>query len=165
MGWGILEDTVDAVGDAAEAGGEWVADTAEDAADAVGDAVDAAVDAVGDAAEAIGDAVDGAADRLGDAASEAVDALESFRTASATFVALDTSGCYRSWAYPRSLYLIAVARHRLGQDAQAREKLERLLALWTRADPGLTLFKDAKALLRTVKAAERSAGSAPGPAR
>ena len=96
---------------------------------------------------------------------EAVDALESFRTASATFIALDTSGCYRSWAYPRSLYLIAVARHRLGQDTQAREKLERLLALWTRADPGLPLFKDAKVLLRTVKAAEQSAGSAPGPAR
>ncbi len=76
MGWGIIGDVVDAFGDAAEAGTEWVAGAAEDAADAVGNAAGAVGDAIEDAAEAVGDAIEDAADAIADAASDAVDALE-----------------------------------------------------------------------------------------
>jgi hypothetical protein len=76
VGWGIIGDVVDAVGDAAEEGAEWVAGAAEDAADAVGDAADAIGDAIGDAADAVGDAIEDAADAIAEAASDAVDALE-----------------------------------------------------------------------------------------
>jgi tetratricopeptide (TPR) repeat protein len=57
----------------------------------------------------------------------------------------------RSAAYPRSLYLIATAHERLGQRAQARKKLEHLLALWKRADPDLRLLADAKDRLRGMR--------------
>lgn len=76
MGWGILGDVVDAIGDAAEAGADWVAGAAEDAAEAVGDAVDAVGDAIGDAAEEVGDVLEDAVDAIGDAAGSAVDAIE-----------------------------------------------------------------------------------------
>jgi hypothetical protein len=75
MGWGIIGDVVDAVGDAAESAGEWISDTAEDAADAVGDAAGAVAGAVEDAAEDVADAVDGAIDAIGDAVGDAVDAV------------------------------------------------------------------------------------------
>ncbi len=83
---------------------------------------------------------------------DAVQALEGFRTASALFMTLDSSGNYRTWAYPRSLYLIAAARHRLGEDVQARAALEQLLELWKRADQGMPLLREAKALQRELKA-------------
>ena len=83
---------------------------------------------------------------------EAAEFLEAFRTASSLFIALESSGNYRTWAYPRSLYLLATARHRLGQDGKAREALERLLRLWSRADPDLPLLREARALMREVKA-------------
>ena len=76
MGWGIIGDVVDAVGDAAEEGADWVAGAAEDAADAISDAAGAVGDAIGDAADAIGDAFEDAADAIADAATDAVDALE-----------------------------------------------------------------------------------------
>ncbi len=88
---------------------------------------------------------------------DAIEALESFRTASAVFIALDTSGSYRSWAYPRSLYLAAAAHHRLGHDAEARGRLDRLFELWKQADPGLPLLRDASLLSRQLDPSGRAA--------
>jgi tetratricopeptide (TPR) repeat protein len=53
---------------------------------------------------------------------------------------------WRAWAYPRSLYLSAVAHRRLGQLDAARRELGRLLVLYARADPGVELLKQARAL-------------------
>jgi tetratricopeptide (TPR) repeat protein len=81
---------------------------------------------------------------------DATAALARFRTASAAFFALDASGGYRPWAYPRSLYLEAFAHHRLGEEAEAHAALDRLLALFRRADPDLPLARDAAALARKL---------------
>ncbi|HET7753543.1 MAG TPA: protein kinase [Anaeromyxobacteraceae bacterium] len=51
-----------------------------------------------------------------------------------------------TWAYPKSLYLLARSQERLGRVADARATIERLLALWSRADPDLPMLAAARAL-------------------
>ncbi len=55
-------------------------------------------------------------------------------------------GNFDRYNYPRSLYLEAVALDRLGERAEARQVLGRLLHLWERADPELPLRRDMLAL-------------------
>jgi hypothetical protein len=75
MGWGWVDDLVDAAGDVIEEGAEWVAGAAEDAAEAVGDAVEDAIEWVEDAAETVADAAVDAAEAIAEAAEDAVDAI------------------------------------------------------------------------------------------
>lgn len=63
------------------------------------------------------------------------------------------AGHFRSWAYPRSLYLIALAKQRLGNERQAREAIDHLLAIWRRADSDLPLLAEARALQARLGAA------------
>ena len=56
------------------------------------------------------------------------------------------SDLFRAFAYPRSLLVEAEAFERLGDRPRARERVDRLLALWKRADPDLALLAEAKAL-------------------
>jgi tetratricopeptide (TPR) repeat protein len=70
---------------------------------------------------------------------EAVEALRRFQW-------LPVQTYWRSWAYPRSLFLLARSLERLGKRDEARTELDRLLRLWAHADPGLPLLKDARAL-------------------
>jgi len=53
---------------------------------------------------------------------------------------------WRSWAYPRSLYLLANAYHRLGRDDDARPVIERLLANWAHAETDAPQVRDARRL-------------------
>jgi tetratricopeptide (TPR) repeat protein len=55
-------------------------------------------------------------------------------------------GIWRSWAYPRSLFLRAQALSRLGRRDEARLALDRLLALWENADPGLPILAESRQL-------------------
>jgi tetratricopeptide (TPR) repeat protein len=75
-------------------------------------------------------------------ASEAVAAVEALRKT--------PSGLWRSWGLPQSLYLEAVASERLGDRDRAAQTLDRLLALWKRADPDLPLLADARAMRRRL---------------
>jgi tetratricopeptide (TPR) repeat protein len=61
------------------------------------------------------------------------------------------AGYLRSWAYPRSLYLRALAHERLGERATARETIDHLLAIWKRADPDIPLLSEAKALRKRLE--------------
>ncbi len=69
-------------------------------------------------------------------------------------------GMVRSWMYPRSYYLEAVALERLGQRARARESVDHLLALLRSADPDLPLLAEAKALRHRLAEAARPASAA-----
>jgi tetratricopeptide (TPR) repeat protein len=62
------------------------------------------------------------------------------------YLGLWPRGIWSGWAYPRSLYLLARAHERLGQPEKARAAVERLLALWSRADNGLPILAQAKEL-------------------
>ncbi len=55
-------------------------------------------------------------------------------------------GYWRAWAWPRTLYLAARAHAALGDRDAARREVDRLLALWRRADPDLPLLREARAL-------------------
>ncbi len=55
-------------------------------------------------------------------------------------------GVWSGWAYPRSLYLLARSQERIGRVEEARDSVERLLALWSRADRDAPLLREAKAL-------------------
>lgn len=70
---------------------------------------------------------------------EAVEALRRFQR-------LPVHPYWQSWAYPRSLFLLARSLDRLGKRAEACAELDRLLRLWAHADPGLPLLKQAQAL-------------------
>jgi tetratricopeptide (TPR) repeat protein len=83
---------------------------------------------------------------------EAIAALHSLRRL--------PGGMARSWMYPRSFYLEAVALDRLGQRARARESVDHLLDPLRSADPDLPLLQEAKALRRRLTAAERPARAA-----
>ena len=61
----------------------------------------------------------------------------------------------RSFGYPRSLYLMALAHHRLGHRERARAAVEHLLRLWKHADPAEPLLADAVALRDSALAAAR----------
>jgi len=93
----------------------------------------------------------GVAYLLGELLLEMGDDREAAR-ALARFQSLYTQEAWRSWAYPRSLYLLAGARERLGDRAGAREALGRLLALWSGADPDLPLLGEAKVLRARIGA-------------
>jgi tetratricopeptide (TPR) repeat protein len=56
------------------------------------------------------------------------------------------SGMWRTWAWPRALYVKAVALERLNRRDEAAKTVAGLLADWKRADPGLPLLADARAL-------------------
>ncbi len=71
---------------------------------------------------------------------EAVEALRQFRS---LFI---PTMMWRSWAYPRSLYLSAASLERMGRRAEALEQVDRLLDDWRGADPGLPLLAEARAL-------------------
>jgi tetratricopeptide (TPR) repeat protein len=73
---------------------------------------------------------------------EAVEAFVAYRREPASFDGEWTA----SWAYPRSLYLEALAHERLGESEEARRLLARLFHLWERADPGLPTLAEARVL-------------------
>jgi tetratricopeptide (TPR) repeat protein len=75
-------------------------------------------------------------------ASEAVAAVEALRKTPA--------GLWRSWALPQSLYLEAVASERLGDRDRAAQTLDRLLAIWKKADPDLPFLAEARAMRRRL---------------
>jgi eukaryotic-like serine/threonine-protein kinase len=79
--------------------------------------------------------------------SEAVEALRRFQR-------LPFQPYWRSWAYPRSLFLLARSLERLGRRDEARAELDRLLRLWAHADPDLPLLKEARALRARLGAGE-----------
>jgi len=60
------------------------------------------------------------------------------------------AGSFRSWAYPRSLYLVAVSQDRLGRREEARAAAGRLISIWSKADPDLPLLSEARALCRKL---------------
>ena len=62
------------------------------------------------------------------------------------FFRLPADRSFRLWAYPRALYLSALAHHRLGEDEAARGEVARLLALLTRADRSVRLVGQVRAL-------------------
>jgi tetratricopeptide (TPR) repeat protein len=70
---------------------------------------------------------------------EVVDALQRYQ-------GLPLQGYWRSWAWPRSLFLLARSHERLGDRDRARKEIERLLQLWSHADAGLPLLGEAQAL-------------------
>ncbi len=74
---------------------------------------------------------------------QAIAALERYRS-------LWPQGLWRSWAYPRSLYLLARAHEHLGERDAALREIDHLLRLWKRADPGLELLREARALRARV---------------
>ncbi|HZW87683.1 MAG TPA: tetratricopeptide repeat protein, partial [Myxococcaceae bacterium] len=78
-------------------------------------------------------------ERLVDAGhgAEAIDVL---RHAQALYVPV---AMWRSWAYPRSLLLLARACQRTGRVDEARQSLERLLSDWKDAEPDAALLKEA----------------------
>lgn len=71
---------------------------------------------------------------------EAVEALRDFRSLFLPIM------MWRSWAYPRSLFLSATSLERLGRRAEALEQVDRLLADWRGADSRLPLLEEARAL-------------------
>lgn len=86
------------------------------------------------------------ADRLA-AAGRDREAVEAFRQAQAAYVPLSM---WRCWAFPRSLYLLARSYERLGRRPEALESVDRLLAIWSDAEPGLPLLEDARRLRSRV---------------
>jgi hypothetical protein len=87
---------------------------------------------------------------LAEVASASGDAREAAAAAS-RFRALLPRGLWRGWAYPRSLYVSALAHERLGERDAARADLQRLLALLSGADEDLPLLAAARALHRTLE--------------
>lgn len=83
---------------------------------------------------------------------EAVEALQEFQS-----LYIPTQ-MWRSWAYPRSLYLLARSRERLGQLDEARDAVDRLLASWKDADADLPLLAAARELRARI-------ARSPGPRR
>jgi tetratricopeptide (TPR) repeat protein len=68
-------------------------------------------------------------------------------------------GAIRALAWPRALLLLARNHARLGEQEQAREAAGRLLALLSRADPGLPLRAAAEAEARKLGLPSRRAGA------
>lgn len=82
---------------------------------------------------------------------EAVTALGRFQTVYDEREAL----VYRSWAYPKSLYLLARSYEELGRREEARVEIGKLLAMWKAADPDLPLLAEARALRTRLEADKR----------
>jgi len=65
-------------------------------------------------------------------------------------------GFWRSWAWPRSLFLLAEAHERLGERQEALATIDRLLDLWKNADEGAPLLAESRKLrARLLEAAPR----------
>lgn len=77
---------------------------------------------------------------------EAVKWLERYRTAGIPWTIAGMGNYQRSWAYPRSLYLLGLAHERLGHREEALAITEHLLALWKNADPSAPLLTSARGL-------------------
>ncbi len=73
---------------------------------------------------------------------EALETFTAFRREPASF----DGEWFATFAYPRSLYLSALAHQQLGEKEEARRLLARLFRLWERADPGLPTLAEARAL-------------------
>jgi hypothetical protein len=65
------------------------------------------------------------------------------------------------WTYPASVLLQARSLEALGQRREARDKLDRLLALWSAADPDLPHLAEARALCARVGCRAGAAGGGP----
>jgi tetratricopeptide (TPR) repeat protein len=61
----------------------------------------------------------------------------------------------KAWFDPGLLHSLAICHEQMGNLASARERNEELLRLWARADPGLPLLVDAKAMQARLAAASR----------
>jgi eukaryotic-like serine/threonine-protein kinase len=59
-------------------------------------------------------------------------------------------GYWHAWAWPRSLLIAARAHASMGDKAAARRELDRLGETYRRADPGLPLTREARALATTL---------------
>lgn len=81
---------------------------------------------------------------------EAVTALERFQP-----VHEREGMMYRSWAYPKSLYLLARSYEELGRREEARAEIGKLLAMWKDADPDLPLLAEARALRTRLETDKR----------
>jgi tetratricopeptide (TPR) repeat protein len=81
-------------------------------------------------------------ERLVDAGQDA-EAIEVLRRAQALYVPM---AMWRSWAYPRSLFLLARACQRTGRVDEARQSLDRLLSDWKDAEPDAPLLAEARKL-------------------
>jgi tetratricopeptide (TPR) repeat protein len=68
----------------------------------------------------------------------------------ARFRALPPRGFWRAFAYPRSLIIEASAHARLGERSEASRAVDELLRIWSRADPGLSLLREARALRESL---------------
>jgi tetratricopeptide (TPR) repeat protein len=77
------------------------------------------------------------------AADKDAEAIEVLRRAQGLYVPV---AMWRSWAYPRSLLLLARAYQRTGRVDEARESLDRLLSDWKDAEPDVPLLGEARAL-------------------
>ena len=61
------------------------------------------------------------------------------------------SNLWRAAAYPEAIYWAALAHERLGEPEKARARIEKLLAMWKRADLNLPLLAEARTLCRNLK--------------
>ncbi|HEU4386083.1 MAG TPA: protein kinase [Anaeromyxobacteraceae bacterium] len=86
---------------------------------------------------------------------EAVEALRRFQS---LFI---PAAMWRSWAYPRSLYLSAASLERLGRRAEALAHVEKLLDDWRGADPRLPLLEEARALRGRLAPGRETTAPAP----
>ena len=84
---------------------------------------------------------------------EAVEALRSFQ-------GLYPVGYWRSWAWPRSLLLVARSLDRLGRREEARAEFDRFLSLWRSADAGLPSLAEARALRARLEESRRETPAA-----
>jgi tetratricopeptide (TPR) repeat protein len=75
------------------------------------------------------------------------EAIEALRRFQALYLPL---AMWRSWAYPRSLLLVARSSERLGRRDEARAAIERLLADWARAEAGAPGLAEARELERSA---------------
>ena len=71
------------------------------------------------------------------------EAIPVLRRAQALYVPL---AMWRSWAYPRSLLLLARSQERIGQISEARATVDHLLRDWSRAEENDSLLLQARAL-------------------
>jgi tetratricopeptide (TPR) repeat protein len=81
---------------------------------------------------------------------EAVEALRSFQ-------GLYPLGYWRSWAWPRSLLLVARSLERMGRREEARVELDRFFRLWRPADAGLPSLAEATVLRAQFETGRREA--------
>ncbi|ACL65175.1 serine/threonine protein kinase with TPR repeats [Anaeromyxobacter dehalogenans 2CP-1] len=68
------------------------------------------------------------------------------------FLRLPPRGAWRSFAFPRALYLAAKAEKNIGDDAAALERVDRLLRIVGEADRDVPLARDARALRSSLAA-------------